>query len=114
MAKDADWGKRLRQARADFEGRQDHKRLPYRQIGERVGELLGREPFEYTTVRAWFVDGQEPESFVIAKALAAALEVDIATLLPDLPATPKRRTAFPSAKPTDTPPHAKAGQKRDK
>lgn len=75
MAKDAGWGRRLRTARRAFVERHD-RTLPYKEIGALVGAALRREPFTHTTVRAWFTEGQEPDSFALAAALADVLEAD--------------------------------------
>lgn len=80
MAKDEGWGRRLRTARRAYEERHDGG-LTYDAIGEKLGKLLKRPAFKHSTVRAWFVDGQEPDSFVVATALATVLEEDAGYLI---------------------------------
>lgn len=80
MAKDAGWGRRLRSARRAYVEQFD-RTLTYAEIGKRLGRALGRPPFKHSTVRAWFVDGQEPESYEIAKALAVVIGADAGYLM---------------------------------
>lgn len=87
MATDETWGRALRNAKRDYEKRHDTD-LTYKGMGKRLGEILGRDPIPHPTVRSWFVDGQEPDTFLpIARALATMLEVDVAALL--TPAAPE-------------------------
>lgn len=80
MAKDEGWGRRLRTARRAYEERHDAG-LTYEEIGERLGRLLKRAAFKHSTVRAWFTEGQEPDSFEVARALATVLEADAGHLI---------------------------------
>jgi hypothetical protein len=75
MATNERWGRQLRAARRSYEDRHD-VRLSYAEIGRRVGAQLNRAPFSATSARAWFVEGQEPETFQIAAAIARVLEAD--------------------------------------
>lgn len=75
MAVNARWGQKLREALRAYEQRHD-TRLSYSEIGRRVGARLKREPFASQSARAWFVEGQEPESFAVAEAIASVLEAD--------------------------------------
>ena len=76
MAVNEHWGRQLRAALRAYEERHDGERLSWAEIGRRVGARLGREPFASQTAGAWFKDGQEPESFAVAAALADVLEAD--------------------------------------
>lgn len=69
------WGQQLRSARRAYEERHD-TRLSYAEIGRRVGAKLDRAAFSATSARAWFVDGQEPDSFTVVEAIADVLEAD--------------------------------------
>jgi hypothetical protein len=75
VAINAFWGQQLRSARRAYEERHD-TRLSYAEIGRRVGAKLERPAFSATSARAWFVEGQEPDSFVVVEAIAAVLEAD--------------------------------------
>lgn len=80
MAKNAGWGRRLRDALRDVEKARDGK-LPLREIGERVAVLTGRATsYTPTAVRGWF-QGQEPDAFAVAVALATVLDADPAYLI---------------------------------
>lgn len=80
MATNDSWGRRLRDAKRDYEKRHD-TRLSYAEIGVRVAAVVGRDrPFASTSVRSWFVEGQEPEAFAITAALAVVLEADAGAL----------------------------------
>ena len=98
MAMNEGWGRRLRSARRAYTERHD-RALTYKEIGERVGALVGRPAFSHSSVRAWFVDGQEPDSFEIAAAIARVLEVDFAALAIGADVTPEART-IPKPDPT--------------
>lgn len=81
MAVNEAWGRRLRDAKRDWERRHDQP-FRYREIGERVQIILGRaRPHSPTTVRSWFEEGQEPESFAVAIALATVLEAPAGPLI---------------------------------
>lgn len=75
MAINEAWGRRLRDAKSDWERAHNHQRLSYAAIGEAVARLVGRpEPFSHTAVAAWFKKGQEPDSFAVAQAIETVLE----------------------------------------
>lgn len=81
MAVNEAWGRRLRDAKRDFEKRHDTS-LSYTEIGRRVAKVLERRtPFAPTSARSWFVEGQEPETFAIAGAIAVVLEADAGYLM---------------------------------
>jgi hypothetical protein len=88
MAKDDGWGRRLRSARRAFVERHDAA-LTYEAIGEALGRLLKRPAFKHSTVRAWFADGQEPESFEVARAIATVLEADAGYLITGVASQPE-------------------------
>lgn len=98
LAVNEDWGRRLRAARRAYEDRHD-TRLSYTEIGRRVGLRLGRKPYSSPSARAWFIEGQEPESFAVAAAIAFVLEVDPGGL------------AFPASEPA-SPPQGLHGEPR--
>lgn len=85
MATDDEWGRALRRAKRLYEERHDTD-LTYKGMGRRLGQILGRaQPVPHPTVRSWFVDGQEPETFAVVRALAAMLETTPGDLLGDVP-----------------------------
>lgn len=85
MAIDESWGRALRTAKRRYEERHDTD-LTYKGMGAKLAELLGRDtPVPHPTVRSWFVDGQEPDTFAVVRALAAMLEVSVGELLADVP-----------------------------
>lgn len=98
MADDEDFGRRLRDARRDYERR--HDRYPTdAEVGRAVGKHLGRGPFTPQVVGRWF-KGREPGEFIATvRALAAFFEVSagwLATGEGDMqaaPATPERAGA---------------------
>lgn len=80
MAIDPVWGKRLRDAKRDWEKQHDRK-LSYGEIGKRVAALVGREAaFSHTAVRTWFAAGQEP-GMQVARALERLLGVAPGSLM---------------------------------
>lgn len=50
-------------------------------MGEALGRALGRKPFRHSTVRSWFEEGQEPESFALVRAIAQLLGTTVGELL---------------------------------
>jgi hypothetical protein len=75
MALNSEFGHRAREALRKWESSHDPKRLSFREIGERVAALVGRQkPFSHAAARAWIMDGQEPATFAITSALASVLE----------------------------------------
>lgn len=101
MAKDEAWGRKLRTAWRAYEERHDVV-LTYNGVGEKLGKLLRRPAFKHSTVRSWFVDGQEPESFGVVRALATVLDAELGDLLADdQPSGAKRpRETIPQPDPT--------------
>lgn len=102
VAENAEFGRRLREAKRSWEQRHDRD-LTWREIGEAVGERLGREPYAPTVVHRWFNKGTEPAEFAVTHAIAEILEVDPGKLaFGEAPAAmpPVRRVA----EPTPTPP----------
>ena len=80
MPSNPDFGRRLRDARRDWEKAHDAD-LSYREIGERVAAIVGREPpFSHQAVRKWFEGGQEPQELGVVLALAKVLGADPAAL----------------------------------
>ena len=80
MAVNPEWGRRLRKAHRAWKDKHDAP-MSFRELGERVAALLGREkPYTHAAVRAWLMDGQEPDSFTVAEAIARVLEADPASL----------------------------------
>ena len=77
MADSPELGRRLRDAKRDYEKRHDVD-LSWREIGERVATVLGRDkPVAYQVVQRWFTDGREPQDFVdTLRAIASVLETD--------------------------------------
>lgn len=75
MATNEEWGRRLRSARRRYEEETDSE-LSYREIGERLGTALKRSAYKHTSVRSWFVEGQEPDSLAVMRELAVLLKVD--------------------------------------
>lgn len=81
LATNEEWSRRLRDAKRDYEKNHD-TRLTFKEIGVRVAALVGRaEPFKHTSARAWFEEGQEPDAFAVAEAIALVLEADPAALV---------------------------------
>lgn len=108
MATDDQWGRRLRSAKRAWEERHD-ARLTFKAMGRQLAEMTGREkPFRHTAVRGWFEEGQEPESFAIVRALATLLEVDVGSLLTELPATQNGNVKHEGA----TPQQIRAAEKK--
>lgn len=92
MADHPELGRRLRDAKREYEKRHDVKNLSWREIGERVGAAMGREPVSYQVVQRWFMEGREPAAFVdTIIAIAEVLETDPRLLTFGLP--PKAKTA---------------------
>jgi hypothetical protein len=99
LATDENWGKALRTAKRRYEQAHDTD-LTYKGMGERLGVILGRDPIPHPTVRSWFVDGQEPDTFAVVRALATMLEVDVGTLLaPAAPEVPRQNVNQSAEKP---------------
>lgn len=71
MAENPEFGRRLRDAKRDWE-RANDRDLTWAEIGRRVGVLLARDPFPHQVVLRWFKQGREP-SFDITEALAVTL-----------------------------------------
>lgn len=79
MADNPAYGRRLREAKRSYELAHDCD-LTWREIGERVGAVLQREPFSAQVVQRWFAAGREPERFAITEAIGVALGADPAWL----------------------------------
>lgn len=74
MTDNQGWGRRLRDARRDWEKLADGE-LGFKEIGIEVAALIGRETdYTYQAVSKWFA-GSEPESFAVVEALAKILNV---------------------------------------
>lgn len=71
-----DLGRRLRDAKRDYEQRHDVD-LTWVELGKRIGAALGRKPIKYQVVQRWFLEGREPAEFVTTiAAIARVLEAD--------------------------------------
>lgn len=66
------FGRRLRDARRDYERRHD-RRLTLKEIGEGVGAKLNREPYAGPVVYRW-LHGAVPADLAVITALADVLE----------------------------------------
>lgn len=75
MAVNPEFGRRLRVAKAKLD-----KAPTYAQIAESIRTQMGWKSLSGQAVGAWFATGQEPDSFAVIPALAAALNADPAAL----------------------------------
>lgn len=96
MPDNAEFGRRLRDAKREYEMRHDRD-LSWRELGERIGAAMGREPYVAEVVRRWFQMGREPAEFAITEAIARVLETDPRVLAfgPAEPPAPPARAAPP-------------------
>lgn len=74
MPENAGFGRRLREARKDWEKNEDRE-LSFEAIGIEVGRILERDrPYSQQAVSRWFA-GSEPEMFSVVAALGMILGV---------------------------------------
>ena len=62
VADDADFGRRLRDAKRAWEQAHDQE-LTWDQVGARVAEAMGRKPIKGGVAYRWFMNGREPKEF---------------------------------------------------